>query len=264
MPQWRSPLAKVHRALSLCEELAAAQAKLRERQAEKTTLVGENNADAWNDRKFWAQWRFVPHEPVPEDWPAIIGDVLHNLRGALDHVVWHLTSKHLGHEPPRPTQILFPIALEQEKLTTGGSKITLESMDPGARAVIEAAQPFHADVPDAHPLAVLKYLSDRDKHRAIHVVRSAAYKVQVDIDPMPFDLRQMVPPGVFLEGDVVARIEYNRHHGYDVREVVARPQVEYGESIKVSDDSPYLPIGDVLQGLVDQVTDLLADLAPYV
>src|SRR5688572_13514485 len=38
-------------------------------------------------------------EPPVEAWGAIIGDVVHNLRSALDHLVWQLTLGN-GHVPP--------------------------------------------------------------------------------------------------------------------------------------------------------------------
>src|SRR5215207_2015647 len=38
-------------------------------------------------------------EPPIDEWGAIIGDVVHNLRSALDHLVWQLTIAE-GHKPP--------------------------------------------------------------------------------------------------------------------------------------------------------------------
>jgi hypothetical protein len=46
---------------------------------------------------------FIDGEPEPpvEEWGAIIGDVVHNLRSALDHLVWQLTIAN-GNTPPNP------------------------------------------------------------------------------------------------------------------------------------------------------------------
>ena len=41
----------------------------------------------------------VTGEPPTDEWGAIIGDVVHNLRSALDHLVWQLTIAD-GHTPP--------------------------------------------------------------------------------------------------------------------------------------------------------------------
>jgi hypothetical protein len=38
-------------------------------------------------------------EPPTQEWSAIVGDVVHNLRSALDHLVWQLTLAN-GHTPP--------------------------------------------------------------------------------------------------------------------------------------------------------------------
>jgi hypothetical protein len=40
--------------------------------------------------------------PPREEWGAMIGDVFHNLRSALDHLVWELTKRHQGIEPSPP------------------------------------------------------------------------------------------------------------------------------------------------------------------
>ncbi|MGH7861577.1 MAG: hypothetical protein ACREOS_04985, partial [Candidatus Dormibacteraceae bacterium] len=34
------------------------------------------------------------------DWPLLIGDAVHNLRGALDHLAWQLAIKSLGGVEP--------------------------------------------------------------------------------------------------------------------------------------------------------------------
>src|SRR5215213_8436860 len=54
--------------------------------------------DDWQTAKV-----FVHGKPVPvvEEWGPIIGDVVHNLRSALDHLVWQLTIAN-GHTPPNP------------------------------------------------------------------------------------------------------------------------------------------------------------------
>src|SRR6266545_3869117 len=37
-------------------------------------------------------------EPAPVEWGVILGDVLHNLRSALDHIAWTLVAR--GKRPP--------------------------------------------------------------------------------------------------------------------------------------------------------------------
>ena len=33
-------------------------------------------------------YRAVDPKPIPEHWPAVFGDCVHNLRSALDHLAW--------------------------------------------------------------------------------------------------------------------------------------------------------------------------------
>jgi hypothetical protein len=36
---------------------------------------------------------------IPEHWPLIAGDAIHDLRSALDHLMWQLAIVHLGRMP---------------------------------------------------------------------------------------------------------------------------------------------------------------------
>jgi hypothetical protein len=102
-----------------------------------------------------------------QEWGLLIGDAVHNLRCALDHVWWALAIKHLDREPTEQEapSIQFPI------LEPGGN------WDPGnypswvgeeATEIVAEAQPRNGlDGDEVHPLAVLRVLSNADKHRVI-------------------------------------------------------------------------------------------------
>jgi hypothetical protein len=47
---------------------------------------------------------------IDDGWSPIIGDAVHNLRCALDHLAWQLAIRHCnGVEPKNPNSIYFPI-----------------------------------------------------------------------------------------------------------------------------------------------------------
>lgn len=125
---------------------------------------------------------FVEVPPVPAVVPIIFGEVVHNLRSALDHLAWQLVTA-LGGKPGSHTY--FPIAYEQtdfERMAftrkDGRGRIhkgalhPLAPDHPAARA-IRAEQPYRcwrdAGLPDAtvELLAVLHRLWNLDKHRVI-------------------------------------------------------------------------------------------------
>lgn len=117
----------------------------------------------------------------PRRWGAIIGDCVHNMRSALDHMVWQLS----GGGGIAPAHAEFPIFVDEVKYYertnqgkprrgSGLSKIEgIESND--VRALIEGLQPFHAHDPTRHPLWVIHDLDRFDKHRALHPVGGWAF-----------------------------------------------------------------------------------------
>jgi hypothetical protein len=107
----------------------------------------------------------VLREP-PLHWGTIIGDVLHNLRSALDYLVYDLARLDTGKEKPRGTQ--FPIVAETSKVYRARGLPRVAMLSGPHRAEIRRLQPYQVDHPFNHPLAVLNRLSNRDKHRLIH------------------------------------------------------------------------------------------------
>ena len=136
-------------------------------------------------------------EPPIAEWGVVIGDVVHNLRSALDHLIWDLTLA-AGHVPPvtmsgKWRRIAFPIELnDRRRKNEAGDPIPWEieppqslwGIDPALRSNFEALQPFArkdnlayialgTDKPYLAPLAILHELWNVDKHRHLHLVHFA-------------------------------------------------------------------------------------------
>ena len=115
-------------------------------------------------------------------WGLITGDAVHNLRSALDHVVWQLACYKTGGAglPSVPEHekraVQFPIVkapttAERKDPRTFRASGALKHVLPEHRAIIYEHQPFgsrynfgHAEV---HPFTRLQILSNIDKHRTI-------------------------------------------------------------------------------------------------
>lgn len=116
----------------------------------------------------------VLHKPDTILWGLLLGDIVHNLRSALDHLVWQLALLSGVKKPG--THLQFPI----ESTGAGywsqrkdGKPSTREHRLKGVaeryRTPIDQAQPYLAGQDaTAHPLSVLAHLSNIDKHRFIH------------------------------------------------------------------------------------------------
>lgn len=112
---------------------------------------------------------------VPEPDPrlgVIIGDVAHNLRSALDHLVYQLCIPSGASEPADPEAPAFPITSSSRRWR--GAQWRLDQAREGTKTRIERLQPYHRRKdPDTRLLWQLRELSDIDKHRLLHVAPAA-------------------------------------------------------------------------------------------
>jgi hypothetical protein len=109
----------------------------------------------------------VDVEPPPEDWGTRVGEFAHNLRSALDNLVWQLALLG-GGTPDKSTQ--FPIFEDEVEWNSGKRRSQTRALRPHYVARLKPAQPFHLGENIAlHPLAILTHLNNLDKHRAVHV-----------------------------------------------------------------------------------------------
>lgn len=112
------------------------------------------------------------------EWPLVIGEVLFNLRSALDHLAWQLVLLG-GGEPTQETQ--FPI--RDSPNDKNGQVLPLKALlaqvkDPKILGLLNECQPYagdgteHRSPFDAHgtPLWHLKKLNNLDKHRLLMIV----------------------------------------------------------------------------------------------
>jgi hypothetical protein len=108
-------------------------------------------------------------------WGVIFGDAMHNLRSALDHLVWQLVLLN-NDEPTRDNQ--FPICETDAAYLSqraNGQPSTRERQLRGVadkhKALIDEMQPFRTQIsPGAmHALSTLRELANQDKHRLIHL-----------------------------------------------------------------------------------------------
>lgn len=128
-------------------------------------------------------------------WSAMVGDVVHNLRSALDHLVFALTVKHTSPAPDTPggklqwwRHVGFPVMRRDNwKLDRFGNPTELDSLhgvEPRLWARIRDVQP-HRDSPESELLWVLNELWNWDKHRSIATITMLAEVTRVQIVTLP-------------------------------------------------------------------------------
>jgi hypothetical protein len=134
----------------------------------------------------------------------IIGDVLQNLRSALDHIVWHRSAPHL-----RNAKTGFPLSIRRRDFPSVQQMI--HGLSPSDQAIVESFQPYHAgNELDAlrTPLRVLHDLNVDDKHCFVHLAWVALDRCSLVVDARHSAIikSQEVFTGPFDEGAVLARV----------------------------------------------------------
>jgi hypothetical protein len=103
----------------------------------------------------------------------MIGDCLHNLRSALDHLALELA---VAYTVPLPAPAFetseFPIFWKRP-MNTGEEKAKIGFIHPNAIKLIKSIQPYHRGTDyKKDPLWILNELERIDKHRTLHIVHN--------------------------------------------------------------------------------------------
>lgn len=106
---------------------------------------------------------------IRDHWPLVLGDAVHDLRGALDHLAWQLAVRALDGSVPTDKQaktIQFPVAEKSEHWGKRNNRFLTYMLQDD----IDRLEPFQPFKTRAQGLPALIAASNTDKHRAIHVV----------------------------------------------------------------------------------------------
>ena len=105
----------------------------------------------------------------PETWPVHIGEIIHNLRSALDHLIYEVSAPDEHGQPLTGTE--FPIFMDEAEFRTKRAQRKIRGLNAATLAVIERFQPFKTKDPADIPfLWILHQVSNTDKHRLLNIV----------------------------------------------------------------------------------------------
>ena len=109
--------------------------------------------------------------PPPTDrWSLIFGELIHNLRSALDNLAWGFACAK-ANPPSKPVIIKFPIYEEEAKFDKKTKDIT-DQMTSDIAECIKAMQPFEQSDPDKidrNFLVLLQNFNNDDKHTVPYI-----------------------------------------------------------------------------------------------
>jgi hypothetical protein len=136
----------------------------------------------------------VPDLPV-QRWALVIGDCVHNLRCALDHLALQLAGGD-----PTDTTTMFLISDDAVRYHAD-AKRRLKRVPTPMRERIESLQPFHAADPTHTDLWAINALDNTDKHRLLVVTVARGDQLHLEFGPHPgIDLKTQVR-GPYLAPD---------------------------------------------------------------
>lgn len=169
--------------------IPSARRKLERAQSHLTTLhaeVDKFRADSPYDFKMTSagnkRWQAdiyvtvsVTQAPqTPDSWPLITGDILTNLRAALDHAVF----PHIRAKKPDLHQQYIQFPIEDAKAQWENK---IKWFQRTVSKVVGQAQPYRSDAAKRplHMLRVLRELVNLDKHRELVISSYAAHAFEV-------------------------------------------------------------------------------------
>ncbi len=165
MPSLEGPRAKIDRAREHAQALdTESQAFIRSNPYRTTYGTDPNNGDHI--------WRVEVMRAPPMRLSILVGDVVHNLRSCLDHLVWQLS---LTTTPAPYERAEFPIYSvkfdpKRNECFDKRGREKLRDVPILAQKIIESVQPYHMDARRIWPylhLALIHEISNTDKHRIV-------------------------------------------------------------------------------------------------
>ena len=207
-------------------------------------------------------------EPVPVEIAMIAGDILHNLRSALDHLAYQLFmvgTRGVGD----PKHVYFPIFDDAAKYKAGvGGKV--KGMRQDAIDAIDAIKPYKGG---NDTLWRLHKLDNFDKHRLLITVGAAFSNFNVGQHLGPKLAEMMKAQGLPMPAIPDLYISptdrmFPLKAGDEL--FIDAPDAEVNEKIKFLFDIAFGEPGvfegdsilETLQGMLDLVNNLVSDFAP--
>jgi len=204
--------------------------------------------------------------PPPERLQLLAGEVLHQARSALDHLVFAMSLvnsswKDVDVEDARTE---FPIFMDASafhkvhakgknkgKPVVGSGIYKVRLVEPAAQAIIKGLQPYQAGNP-LHLLWILSQLENIDKHRRLSLVGGPIGRVQL----LPGNFRQISGKVLITrplkDPAPVMRWEIEALAGFEGKVTVMQevpPHVAFDESIPL----PEKYAGEILQDILSYI-----------
>ena len=196
---------------------------------------------------------------IPREWAGIVGDAVHNIRAALDLMVWQLVERN-GGVPSRET--CFPIGKPPPDYEPQMRR-ALSGVHPLAMRMIRRLRPYYGG---NSVLAQLHSIDIEDKHRVLLIVGAAhrhlvvKFKMNVPWQQSPVDFPPLaINPAdrqfPLTDGTEVFRIMSAARKGDSQSEYQLVFELAFGEVSEVK-GLPLIPTLEAMHHHVSRIVDL--------
>lgn len=215
------------------QALAGIGAKLERADEHMRTLHEE--MDAWDAERPYRLAREVHDhgckhlyrlkllKPIPVAWAVILGEVVHDLRSALDQAVYWLTVDWTGRRlegtafPVKRSRAAFFHKTKKGDWASDSGMFKVRGVGPGPLAFVERLQPYPQRLRNDVCFAVrsLHDFSNQDKHRLVHLfgMRFDDYGMKlVDKPRKPLDCTPWIDRRVRRDDEIVFRLQCSTPH----------------------------------------------------
>jgi hypothetical protein len=160
------------------------------------------------DRKRRLIVRIVKVQTFPAEFALAVGDALHNLRSALDHVVYACAAQPLTSKEERSIQ--FPLTSTRKAYLLRRNE-WLPKVPRNARALVDRFQPHHRRKwPENRLLAQLQAVDNWDKHRRLSITATHVKRSELRVNVVTGDAqvtKQVIFSGRVKVGTVLAKFD---------------------------------------------------------
>ncbi len=159
--------------------------------------------------------RIAEAKPIPPMFGITLGEVAHQIRSALDHLMFVLARPTTTRELE---SVQFPIYATRQRFRRNARRL-MPGVKRGVVSVVASFQPYHsATQPKTILLRQLQEIDNWSKHRklpltAVSVQSGTVLSITIDGNPVHIDAYK-VYPGALKPDTVVARLRYADRSAY--------------------------------------------------
>ena len=143
----------------------------------------------------------IKGQPLPPILSLKLGEVLYQLRAALDGLIYQAILLDEGGSITTKDYLGFPVCESEAAFKSNTNSSKLGKLADERKAIVESVQPYKSPSPRDTGLWMLNDLAKRDRHRRPHVVACWIRDIEVKVTPKPKRVIKVIGSG-YLEDEL--------------------------------------------------------------